>query len=113
MNKVVFFAFRNHKMCFQHLLLNAIDIVEKGGEAKIVFEGEAVKLPQVLTEEDNPLYKKALEENIIDGVCKACSKAMGVYEINEKLGLNFLFDLKGHPSMKKYIDDGYEIITLW
>lgn len=112
MNKVVFFAFRNHKMCFQHLMLNAFDIIEKGGKAKIVFEGEAVKLPQVLTEENNPLFKRALQENVIDGVCEACSKTMEVYEINKDLGLNFLSDLKGHPSMNNYLAEGYQVITL-
>ena len=112
MNKVVFFAFRNNPLCFQHLTLNAFDIIEKGGEAKIVFEGEAVKLPQVLTEENNPLYKRALDENVVDGVCEACSKAMDVYEVNKELGLNFLSDLSGHPAMDKYLKEGFQIITL-
>lgn len=112
MNKVVFFAFRNHKMCFQHLLLNAFDIIEKGGEAKIVFEGEAVKLPQILSEENNPLFKKALEEKVIDGVCEACSKVMEVYEINKELGINFISDLKGHPAMETYLSQGYQVVTL-
>ncbi|MDO5027124.1 MAG: hypothetical protein Q4E50_04770 [Tissierellia bacterium] len=112
MNKVVFFAFRNHKMCFQHLMLNAFDIIEKGGQAKIVFEGEAVKLPQVLTEENNPLYKKALAEGVIDGVCEACSKAMDVFEVNKELGVTFLSDLKGHPAMDKYLKEGFQVITL-
>ncbi|MGO3017684.1 MAG: hypothetical protein ACTIH2_00900 [Anaerococcus sp.] len=112
MNKVVFFAFKDEKMCFTHLLLNSLDIVEKGGDAKIVFEGAAVKLPQALVEEENPLYKKAIDKGIIEGVCEACSKMMEVYETNKKLGLNFLSDMKGHPSMEKYISDGYDVITL-
>lgn len=112
MNKVVFFAFRNHMMCFQHLLLNALDIVEKGGDAKIVFEGEAVKLPQELVKEENPLYKKALEKNVIEGACEACSKMMEVYDINKELGLNLLVGVSGHPAMEKYLSEGYQIITL-
>lgn len=112
MNKVIFFAFRNHKMCFQHLLLNAFDIIEKGGDAKIVFEGEAVKLPKELFEDDNPLFKKALEEKVIDGVCEACSKMMEVYDTNKELGMNFLSSMKGHPAMADYLKEGYEIVTL-
>ncbi len=38
-------------MCFVHVLLNALDLVESGQEAKIIFEGESVKLPQVFEEE--------------------------------------------------------------
>lgn len=112
MVKVAFFAFRNHAMCFQHLLLNAFDIIEKGGEAKIIFEGEAVKLPAELTEKNNPLYKKALEEGVIEGACEACSKMMEVYEVNQELGLKMLTGVKGHPAMNDYLSEGYQIITL-
>lgn len=112
MNKVVFFAFKENKMCFTHLLLNSLDIVEKGGQAKIIFEGSAVKLPQVLEEEKNPLYIKAKKADIIEGVCEACSKTMGVYETNKDLGMTFLNDLKGHPAMEKYMSDGFEIVIL-
>lgn len=112
MNKIVFFAFKEEKMCFTHLLLNAIDIVEKGGDSKIIFEGGAVKLPKVFKEENNPLYKKAEELGIIEGVCEACSKMMDVYDINKELGMNFLNDLKGHPAMEKYASYGYQIVTL-
>ncbi len=112
MSKVAFFAFRNHKMCFTHLMLNALDIVEKGGQAKIIFEGEAVQLPPVLEGENNGLYLKCKEEGIIAGVCEACSKMMGVYEENAKLDIEFLGNLKGHPAMEDYLKEGYQIITL-
>lgn len=112
MKKVVFFAFKENKMCFTHLLLNALDIAEKGGDAKIIFEGASVKLPQILEEERNPLYLKAKEVGIIEGVCEACSKMMEVYQINKDLGMTFLNDLKGHPAMEKYMSQGYEIVTL-
>lgn len=112
MTKVVFFAFKNSPMCFQHLMLNAFDIIKKGGDAKIIFEGEAVKLPQALTEANNPLFKKALEEKVIEGVCEACSKSMEAYEFNKELGLNFLSEMSGHPAMNTYLEQGYELIIL-
>lgn len=74
------------KMCAMHALMNANQIIENGGEAKI----KSVKLPQILDQEGNPLYKKLLENKTIVGVCKACSKMLEVYEINKDLGLNFL-----------------------
>ena len=42
MNKFAFFAFNNNMMCFQHILLNALDLADKGKEAKIIIEGEAL-----------------------------------------------------------------------
>lgn len=99
-------------MCFVHVLINAIDLHEKGIETKIIMEGEAVKLIQPLTEEENSLYLKAKELGLFDSICKACSAQMGVLEYNEKSGIPIKGNAKGHPAMFDYIDAGYEIITL-
>lgn len=112
MRKTVFFAFRGNEMCFVHILLNALEMNTKGGDVKIVFEGEAVKLPKILSDKENPMYKKCLELGLIDGVCEACSRTLGAYEDNLALGLNFLSELKGHPSMDRYLDEGYELILM-
>ena len=55
MKKVLFYAMQGEKMCFQHILLNALDLSEAGLEVKIIFEGASVKLPSVLDEEGNKL----------------------------------------------------------
>src|SRR5690554_1465146 len=85
MGKTVFFAFRGEEMCFVHILLNALDMHEKGRGVKIVFEGEAVLLPKVLEESKNKMYLKAKELGLIDCICKACSAKMGVLEFNSTL----------------------------
>lgn len=112
MKKFVFFAFKGELMCFVHVLLNALDMHAKGADVKIVFEGEAVTLIQPLTEQQNPLYKKALEAGLIDGVCKACSAKMGVLAYNEASAVRLLDDMSGHPSMVAYVEQGYELIVL-
>ncbi|HQO69758.1 MAG: DsrE family protein [Clostridia bacterium] len=112
MKKTVFFAFRGNEMCFIHILLNALEMKQKGKEVKIVFEGEAVRLPKVLSDKANPMYRKCLEEGIIDGVCEACSKTLGAYEDNKALGLTFLSELKGHPSINRYMEEGFEVILM-
>ena len=114
MKKVVLFAFRGDLMCFAHVMLNALDMKEKGVDIKVVFEGESTKLIPELSKEDAPmggLYKKMKGQGLIDAVCKACSAKMGVLEAVEKEGLPIVDEMKGHPSMAKYIQDGYEIIT--
>ena len=112
MRKIAFFPFKGDKMCFVHVLINAIDLHEKGIETKIIMEGEAVKLIQPLDEEENSLYLKAKELGLFDSICKACSAQMGVLEYNEKSGIPIKGNAKGHPAMYDYIDAGYEIITL-
>lgn len=112
MKKIAFFAFKGEEMCFVHLLLNAIDLHEKGFSAKIIMEGEAVKLIKPLEESNNPLYKKAKDLGIFACICKACSAKLGVLEFNETVGIPIVGNLQGHPAMYDYLNEGYEIITL-
>ena len=112
MRKVAFFPFKGEKMCFMHILLNALDLHEKGISTKIIMEGEAVKLIKELEEEDNKLYKKVKDLGLFDSICKACSVKMGVLEYHEKCGIPIKGNLQGHPAMYDYIKEGYEIITL-
>lgn len=112
MKKILFYAMNGEKMCFQHVLLNAMDLSSAGAEVKIIFEGASVKLVSVLEEEKNPLYIKAKEAGIIAGICLACSKVLGVYEQNLKTGLPLLGDMMGHAGVKEYIEDGYQVISI-
>jgi len=114
MKKVVMFAFNGELMCFVHVLLNAIDMNDKGHEVKIVIEGSATKLVPELAKEDSPmhrLYQKAKGLDLIDGACKACSNKMGVLEAVQGEGLRLLDEMSGHPSMARYREEGFEIIT--
>ena len=112
MKKIALYAFKGEKMCFMHVLLNAIDMSSKGIEVKIVIEGDAVKLLEKFVELENPLFSKAIRMGLIDCVCKACSAKMGVFEYNEKSGIRISGEMNGHPPMEAYIKDGFEIITM-
>jgi len=114
MRKVVLFAFNGDKMCFMHVLLNALDLHGKGYEVRIVVEGSATKLvPEMAKGGDflNPLYAQAKEKGLFAIVCKACSAKMRVPEAVEKEGLPLGGTLMGHPSMSEYLDNGYQLIT--
>jgi hypothetical protein len=112
MEKTLFYGMTGEKMCFQHILLNALDLANAGKEVKIIFEGASVKLVSVFENESNPLYKKAKDAELIAGVCLACSKVMGVYEDNAKTGLPMLDDMSGHAGMKSYLEAGYQVISM-
>lgn len=112
MNKFAFFAFNDNLMCFQHILLNAIDLDNKDKEAKIIIEGEAVTLVQKLEESNNKHYFEAKERGLIDCICKACSASLDVLEYNQNTDIPLKGDMSGHPSMEAFTDEGYQIITL-
>ena len=76
MNKTVIFAFKGNPICFVHVLLNGIDIHERGGSVKIVLEGEATRLILDLRKPEHPLhalYEKVKKLELIDAVCRACA----------------------------------------
>ncbi len=113
MNKVVFFAFQGEKMCFLHVLFNALDMDQKGIEVKIVIEGKATALIKTMVEENHPLFAKVREKELIDSVCKACSNQMGVLDfVQQQTDLPLNGDLLGHPPMQPYISAGYQLIVL-
>ncbi|HHV42984.1 MAG TPA: hypothetical protein GXX72_09165 [Clostridiaceae bacterium] len=110
MRKILFYAMQGKKMCFLHVLMNALQLTEVGHEVRIVFEGESVKLPSVLAEEKNKLYSKANEKGLIAGICLACSAQLGVLEANKALDLPLLDDLNGHAGILPFLKEDYEVI---
>ncbi|MFO7612504.1 MAG: cytoplasmic protein [Clostridia bacterium] len=112
MDKQVIFAFRGDMLCFMHVLLNVLDMDDKGIESRLVFEGEAVKLVKELEVSGNPLYAKAKAKGLIDCICRACSSKLGVLDYNKTVGIPMCDEMAGHPSMASYTARGYKIITM-
>ncbi len=48
---------------------------------------------------------------LVDGVCKACSNKLGTLEAAKEQDLTLLDEMSGHPSMARYRDEGFEIIS--
>ncbi len=114
MKKVALFAFRGEMGCFIHVMLNALDMHEKGYEVVVVLEGESVKLVGDLAKEENPMHKlfeKTKQLNIFAGACKACSHNFGVLDVVKKEGFPILDEMSGHPSIARFMDSGYTVLT--
>lgn len=112
--KKVLFAFRGDPMCFIHVLLNGIDLYERGMEGLIILEGEAVTLiPEMAAPGHllSNLYLKAKDLGLLHGACRACSIKLKVEKEIEGQGIPFLDDMSGHPSMGRFIEKGYQVIT--
>lgn len=114
MSKNALFVFNGDPICFIHVLLNALDMRLNGDEVKIILEGASVKLIPDLTNRENPLsglWKKALEADLVDGVCRACAQKLGTLDAAVKQGLTVLDDMSGHVGMAGYQKRGFVIIT--
>jgi hypothetical protein len=114
LKKVALFAFNGDPMCFIHVLLNGLDMHAKGQEIKIIMEGTATRLVTELDKPGSPLkplWEKARQLGLIDGVCKACSNKMGTLAAAEEQKLKPLDEMSGHPSMARYMAEGFEVIS--
>ena len=112
--KKAFFAFKGDPVCFIHVLLNALDMNEKGIEVKIVMEGAATSLIPDLAMSSNPLHsmwEKVKTLGLVAGVCKGCAMKMNALDSARSQNLEILDDMKGHPSMAAFLQGGYDIIT--
>jgi hypothetical protein len=115
MRKIAIFAFKGNPICFIHVLLNALDLHEKGADVKIVLEGEATALVTDLRKIEHPLHKlyaKAKDLALIHTVCRACAVKMGSLQAVEEEGLSLADEMSGHAGMAPYLEKDYEIITL-
>ena len=114
MKKCVLFAFRDHPLCFIHVLLNSLDMAAKGMEGKIVLEGESVKLVTVMAQTDhflNPLYSKAKAQGLFAGACRACSSKLNATDAMVQEGIPLIGEMSGHPAMSDFIAQGYTVLT--
>jgi hypothetical protein len=112
--KVVLFAFNGEPMCFVHVLLNALDMEEKGFNVKIVLEGNTPKTANALNDPKakfHKVYQAVKEKNLIDCVCRACSAQVDALEGIREQGLPLCDEMTGHPSIARYLTEGYQVIT--
>jgi hypothetical protein len=97
-------------------VVNAMEAVKEFMDAhddvQLIFDGAGAKWPIELSKPDNKyhgLYKSV--EGRISGVCDYCAKAFGVHEAVETCGAPFLSEFEGHPSFRKLLAAGYQVIT--
>ncbi len=113
--KVAIFAFNGESMCFVHALLNTLDMKEKGYDVKLIIEGSATHLVKTFMDPHEPfaeLYEKVKQVGLIECVCRACAAKMDSLKETEEQNLPLCREMSGHPSMAKYIKQGYQIVTL-
>ncbi len=113
--KIALFGFNGDPMCFVHVMLNALDLSDRGHEVALIIEGSATKLVQTFHDDpDAPfayLYRKVKDANLIAGVCRACATKMGSRESAQSQGLELLGEMSGHPGVGPYLERGYTVLT--
>lgn len=112
--KVVLVAFNGEPMCFLHVLLNALDMKARGIDVRLVIEGAATRLVGELDDPQRPfagLYRRVREQSLVDCVCQACASKTGSLEEARRQGLPLCAEMEGHPSLGRYLEEGWEVIS--
>lgn len=112
--KTVLFAFNGDPVCFIHVLVNALDMHQKGHEVAIVIEGSATALLKDFAAGKGigqNHFQSCLDQGLIASACLACSKKTGGEGGAEELGIPLDGTVYGHPSMLQWQEKGFTIIT--
>ncbi|UCG43527.1 MAG: DsrE family protein [candidate division WOR-3 bacterium] len=114
MTKVALFAFNGEATCFAHVLLNALDMQDKGFDVRVIIEAEATKQVSLLRNETKPyadLYRQVKDAGLIECVCKACATKFGALNAAIQQGLASCGEMSGHPSIGRYMQDGFQVFV--
>ena len=97
-------------------VVNALELVKElkdnGDDVRVVFDGGGTRWAAKLVDKEHDIHPllKAVEDKI-DGACRFCSKAFGVFEEVKEAGIPLLDEYDQHPSLRKYIQEGYQLLT--
>lgn len=95
---------------------NALETVkefqEAGDAVRLLFDGAGTRWIEVLSNPQHRLHRQfAAVRPSITGVCRFCAAAFGVKEEVQQSGIPLLGEYEGHPSLRKLVEQGYQIIT--
>jgi hypothetical protein len=111
--KIALFAFNSDPVVFAHCLLNALNMQARGWEVKVIVEGDATKQVSLLRNETKPfatLWQRAKDVRVIDCVCRACAQKNTIVPAVIEQGLELCDEMDGHPSVARYIEQGFEVM---
>src|SRR5258708_2491497 len=98
-----------------HAMLYATELKKKGHDVVLIFDGAGTEWAEALSRPDNklhPVYQKLMDSGVVEVVCDFCSTAFKVKDALAKEGAHFEGEYQGHPSIAKWVDQGYQLVVL-
>jgi hypothetical protein len=85
---------------------------EAGDEVLLLFDGAGTKWIGELARSDHPLHRSfEAARDTISGACRYCAAAFGATDGVRSAGIALLGEYEGHPSLRKLVTQGYQVIT--
>ena len=98
-----------------HALLYATELKEAGYDVALVFDGAGTEWAKALLDPENklhPAYEKLEKMGVTQIICDFCSRAFHVQEDLKKGKAPLVAEFEGHPSLVKWLKQGYIPIVL-
>jgi len=99
-----------------HALLYAEELREGGYPVVLIFDGAGTTWAEALQDSTNrlhALYERLKRAGVVEEICDFCSGAFGVKEsLKKRENIPLVSGFKGHPSIRKWVDIGYQVIVL-
>lgn len=97
-------------------VVNALEAVkefkEAGDDVQLIFDGAGAKWVVELSRSDHKAHGLyAAVRDKVSGVCDYCAGAFGVKEQVKACGAPLAGDFEGHPSFRRLLCEGYQVIT--
>ncbi len=112
MRKQLFVLFNYNKGIFTHILLNVLDLAEKGYQVGVIFESEACKFITDFEDKGYDKFEQLKEKNLVYAVCEVCAKSMKALESAQRQGLPINGNLSGHPPLRNWIKLDYDVMLI-
>lgn len=96
--------------------VNALELVKEAGlsgdDIQLIVDGAGTMwIPEL----SNPNHKyHSLFAEVEDRITAVCDYCAGVFDVRDKvqdLGYPLISEFDGHPSLRSYLVDGYQVIT--
>lgn len=93
-------------------LTTAQECLEAGDQFEVLFDGAGTKWIAELADGDHKL-RPAFEavRGHVSGACEYCANAFGARRAIEASGIPLLDEYREHPSIRRRVEDGFEVIT--
>jgi intracellular sulfur oxidation DsrE/DsrF family protein len=112
MKKQVIVLFNYNKGIFTHILLNVLDMADKGYEVGVIFESEACKFIKEFEDKNYDKFEQLKSKKLIYAVCEVCAKAMDALDSAKRQALPINGELAGHPPFDSWLKQGFELVLI-
>jgi hypothetical protein len=96
--------------------VNALETAKEfkgaGDSVALVFDGAGTRWIGELAKPDHRSHRLYAEvKDVIAGACAFCAVAFQAKEAVQREGITLLDEHDRHPSLRKYVAEGYQVIT--